>query len=229
MSSVSPSSNDVLRSFIGAANKQYRDAGLDEYQMKVDRHGNVTVPHASAGFKTPAASGSAAPEQAKAGAAPAPGPAATPAGADPTKAKRSGAPPKVVDLAQSGQDAFKIGWQPVQGAQQYGVWQDGKLLGHVSSPSFAAQLAPGAGGVIQIDAVRGDGTRTPLTRALRVARTADGKITFDVPGATPGAPAPTGGASAPAPTGGAPAPAPTGGAPVPAPAGGATTPAAPAG
>jgi hypothetical protein len=112
MSSVSPSSNDVLRGFISAANKQYRDAGLGQYQMRVHKDGTVTVPHASAGFKAPAASGSAAPEQAQAGAAPA-APAAGAQGAaapDPTKAKRTGQPPKVTDLQQSGSEAFKIAW-----------------------------------------------------------------------------------------------------------------------
>ena len=199
MRSNSPTGNDVLRGFISAANKQYRDAGLSEYQMKIERDGSVSIPRSQAGFKSTSPSGSAAPEQAKAGAAPATPPAGAQgaSGPDPTKAKRTGQPLKVTDLQQSGSEAFKIAWGPVAGAKQYGVWQDGVLIGHVASPSFAAQLSPGASGVIQVDAVRADGSRTPLTRALRVARTPDGKITFDVPGATPAAAA-AGAATAPA-------------------------------
>lgn len=205
MTRTAPTGDQVLRTFIGAANKQYRDAGLGQYQMRVERNGTVTIPRSQAGFKAPSASGSAAADQAKAGAAPQQAPSAGAAPGAGAKVKRSGPPPKVVDLQQGGPDAFKIAWQPIPGAKQYGVWQDGTLIGHVTSPSFAANLAAGASGILQIDAVLATGARSNLTRALRVTRTPEGRITFDVPGASPapgapapGAPAPTGGATAPA-------------------------------
>jgi hypothetical protein len=183
MTRIAPTGNEVFTRFIAAANQQYRDAGLGQYQMHVRSNGTVDVPHSRAGFKAPSSSGSAAGEQAKAGAAqPAPSAGAAPAPA--ANVKRSGPAPQVVDLKQGGVDAFKIAWKPIAGAKQYGVWQDGALIGHVTDPSFAANLAPGASGIIQIDAVLANGTRSALTRALRVTRTPDNKITFDVPGAT---------------------------------------------
>jgi hypothetical protein len=194
MTRTAPTSNEVFTRFIDAANKQYRDAGLSQYQMRVERNGTVSVPHS--GFKRPNTSGSAAGDQARQGASPQKAPSAGAAPADPAKVKRSGAAPKVVDLQQGGADAFKIGWQAVAGAAKYGVWQDGVMIGTVTDPSFAANLAPGASGIIQIDGIRADGTHTALTRALRVTRTADGKITFDVPGAT--GPATTGSPATPA-------------------------------
>lgn len=216
--SISATSNTVLKSFIAGANAQYRDAGLSQYQMRLQKDGTVTVPGRPAPkFQPAAASGSAAAEQAVEGAAPG---AAAPGAAGP---KRTGPAPVVVDLAQGGADSFKMTWKPVAGARQYGIWQDGVLIGHVPSPSFAGQLAQGGSGVIEIDAVRADGTRTALTRALRVTRTAQDKITFDVPGATGPATAPAPAAQQGAPPA-TPAPAPSTPAPAPAPA--ATAPAA---
>lgn len=172
----------VLRQFIAGANSQYRAAGLGQYQMRVARDGSVSVPRRPPPtFRPPQPVAGTAPQQASAGAAATAGPG--------TPARRSGPAPKVVDLRQSGADAFQIEWQPVAGARQYGIWQDGVLLGHVPSPRFAGTLASGASGTIEIDAVRADGTRTELTRALRVSLAGDGRIRFDVPGATP-APSP---------------------------------------
>lgn len=191
--SIRQTSNVVLKGFIAGANAQYRDAGLSQYQMRLKRDGTVDVPgRPSPRFRSPAANGNAAPEQATAGAAPVPVPA--PGAGAPIK--RTGPAPTVSDLAQGGVDAFKMAWKPVEGAKQYGIWQDGQLIGHVPSPAFAGQLGPGGSGVIQIDAVRADGTRTALTRALRVTRTPDNKITFDVPGATGAATAATAPAAA---------------------------------
>lgn len=181
MSSVAATSNIVLKNFLDGANAQYRSAGLGQYQMRLQKDGTVTVPGRPAPeFGAPRGTGSAAADQATAGAAPAPAGPAAPAG----PVKRAGPAPTISVLEQSAADAFTMGWKPIQGAKQYGVWQDGKLIGHVANPTFAGNLAAGASGTIQVDAVRPDGTRTALTRVLRVARTPDGKITFDVPGAT---------------------------------------------
>jgi hypothetical protein len=105
---------------------------------------------------------SAAPES---DAAPAPAQAAT----------RSGAAPKVTGLKPTA-DGFAMTWGAVSGATKYGVWVDGQLVGHVPKPSFAGALAAGSGGVLQIDAVRKDGTRTEPTAPIRLARDASGKL-----------------------------------------------------
>jgi hypothetical protein len=178
MSAMSGESLSVLRNFVAAANAQYREAGLAQYQMHVRADGSVTVPGAhSPAFHAKAKVGPAA--SASAGAASSQA-AAGAAKVDPTGAnvKRSGPAPKITDLQQGGTDQFKLGWAPVAGAVKYGIWQDGVLLGHVTDPSFAGQVAAGATGTIQVDAVRADGSRTALTRALVVAHVADGKLTF---------------------------------------------------
>ena len=198
MSSLSGPSLTVLRGFVAQANESYRNAGLGEYQMKLDRHGNVTIPRVRARARAVPSAGAAAPEQATQGAAtprtaPAAG-AAPSAGAASGTVKRAGAAPAISGLAPTA-DGFALEWKPVAGAKQYGVWQDGVLLGHVPSPKFAGALAAGAGGVLQIDAVRADGTRTALTKAIRIARDASGKLGVSDPSA-PAAPA---GASATAP------------------------------
>lgn len=190
----------VLRQFIAGANAQYRAAGLDEYQLRVRRDGSVVVPRRTPRLRA----GSAAADQARTGAtSAAPATAAAPAAAAAPGSTRSGPAPRPTDLKQVGADAFRISWQPVEGAKQYGIWQDGRLIGHVSSPSFAAQLADGASGIVQIDAVRADGTRSALTPALRVTRRPDGSVGFDVPGAAQAGAAQPGvppvGAAAPAP------------------------------
>ncbi|MCW2927926.1 MAG: hypothetical protein JWM86_1894 [Thermoleophilia bacterium] len=207
---VSGPALDVLKSFIGGANAQYRAAGLGEYQMRVAKDGSVTIPHRpTPAFKVPAATGDAAADQAAAGAsatgtAPAAGAAAPPAGASagatppvPADVKRTGPAPKISGLQQGGDNAFKLAWAPVAGAKQYGIWQDGVLLGHVPSPSFAGQVAANASSTIQVDAVLANGSRTALTKALKVARDSSGKLTFGAAdGSTAGAPSPA--ATAPA-------------------------------
>ena len=172
--------NPTLARFIEGANAQYRDAGLGQYQMRVQRDGSVDVPNAPrAKFRSPApsagTSGEAAPAQADAGAAQ--------VSPDAAQVKRSGAAPTISDLQQGGTDAFKMTWKPVEGAKQYGIWQNGVLLGHVPQASFAGQVPSGGGGTIQIDAVRADGSRSELTKALVVGRGSDGKLTFSAAGA----------------------------------------------
>ena len=246
MGSMSGESLGVLRSFIAGANAQYRAAGLGEYQLRVKSDGTVDVPDRPApSFPAPDAAGSAAREQATAGAAaqtgaPPTASAAPPAGA--ATAAPAGAAPKITGLQQSGADAFRLAWAPVQGAVRYGVWQDGVLIGSVPKPEYAASLAVGASGTIQIDAELAGGKRSAKTPALVASRGADGKLAFDVPGATkpaagaapPATPAPaaapaaTTPSSASTPASGAPT---AGAAPAPAapPAGAATASAAPAG
>jgi hypothetical protein len=188
MNVMSGPSMKVLRGFVAAANAQYRDAGLSQYQMKLDRDGNITVPRSrSKGFKPVPGTGSAAAEQASAGAAP----AAPPAGAATGAAPRSGAAPKPNGLTRTA-DGFAMKWEPVAGAKQYGIWQDGALLGHVTSPQFAGALAAGSSGVIQVDAVLANGARTELSPPVRIALDASGKLAVS----DPTKPAPT--ASAPA-------------------------------
>ncbi|MCW2955847.1 MAG: hypothetical protein JWO69_716 [Thermoleophilia bacterium] len=178
MSSLSGASMQVLKSFIAGANAQYRAADLGEYQMKVDGSGRVTTPNAPRPGEAPTTSvamapqGSAAPQQAAAGAA-----AAAPSGAAP-----AGAAPRITDIQQGANNAFKLSWAPVDGAKGYGIYENGKLLGHVTDPSFAGQVAAGSRGDIEIDAVRADGSRTAKTPALVVAVGTDGKLAIDVAG-----------------------------------------------
>jgi hypothetical protein len=176
MSAMTGPSMKVLRGFVAAANAQYRDAGLDQYQMKLDRDGNITVPRSrSKRFKPVPGTGTAAADQASTGAAPATRPSGAKTGAAPGAAVRSGAAPKLNGLAPTA-DGFAMKWAPVAGAKQYGIWQDGVLLGHVPSPQFAGALTAGSGGVIQVDAVLASGARTELMPPVRIARDASGKL-----------------------------------------------------
>ncbi len=204
---ISGPSMTVLKGFVAQANESYRNAGLAEYQMRIDKHGNVTVPGARARARAQAAaSGDAAASQATAGAAAtgtAPTAGAAPAAGSAAPAttandvKRSGAAPAISGLAPTA-DGFALEWKPVAGAKQYGVWQDGVLLGHVTSPKFAGALAAGAGGVLQIDAVLANGTRTALTKAIRIARDASGKLGVSDPNAAAAPASTAGSATAPA-------------------------------
>lgn len=185
----------VLKGFIAQANESYRNAGLGEYQMRLDKHGNVSIPQVRARARSMPAAGAAAPAQAAQGAAATGSATQGSAGAAPTAhaapgaVKRAGAAPAISGLKPTA-DGFALEWKPVAGAKQYGVWQDGVLLGHVPAPKFAGTLAAGAGGVIQVDAVLADGTRTALTKAVRIARDASGKLGVGDPSATaPAAPA----------------------------------------
>ena len=162
----------VLRGFIASANAQYRKAGLGEYQMRVGADGSVTVPDRPAPeFKRSTPAGTAAPDQASAGAATQQSAAAAPA----ADANRAGAAPTFTSLKPTA-SGFAIRWDKVDGAKQYGIWIDGALVGHVPAPSFDGTIKPGTGGTFQVDAVRADGTRTPLTRGIRLDRTANGKL-----------------------------------------------------
>lgn len=186
----------VLKGFVAQANESYRSAGLSEYQMKVSSDGTVSIPK----VRARARAGAAAAEQATQGAA-ATGTAPT-AGAAPAatggEIKRAGAAPAISGLEPT-KDGFALSWKPVSGAKQYGVWQDGVLIGHVPSPKFAGALAAGAGGVLQIDAVLANGTRTALTKAIRIARDASGKLGVSDPAAqAPAASAPATAPAAPA-------------------------------
>lgn len=152
----------VLRNFMSAANAQLRLAGLGEHQMKVSSTGKVTTPDAPAkAFKSKAApaAGSTASTQAKAG--------ATAAGA-----------PTPTGVQKGGDDTFRITWSPVAGAKAYGVWQDGALIGTVTDPQFAGQLAASSKGTIEIDAVLADGTHSARTPSLVVARDGSAAIAF---------------------------------------------------
>jgi len=164
MSSISGPARGTFERFIEGANAQYREAGLAEHQIKLDRNGQVQLPPASrTRFKAPSTSGSAAPAQASASAA---------------NVQRSGAAPKVSDLQKSGANGFALSWQPVAGATKYGIWQDGALIGHVTDPRFAGTVSNGSGGSIQVDAVAANGTRTQLTKALTVSMGPSG-LAFD--------------------------------------------------
>ncbi|MCW2921230.1 MAG: hypothetical protein JWL76_1104 [Thermoleophilia bacterium] len=211
----------VLKGFVAQANESYRNAGLGEYQMKLDKHGNVTIPRGHA--RAVPSAGAAAPEQATAGAAAtgtAPSAGAAPA-ATTADVKRSGAAPAISGLKPTA-DGFALEWKPVAGAKQYGVWQDGVLLGHVPSPKFAGAMAPGAGGVLQIDAVLANGTRTALTKAIRIGRDASGKLGVSDPSA---AAAPATGTPSAAPATGTPSAAAAGAPPAAEPAAAAPAPA----
>lgn len=171
----------VLRQFVAGANAQYRAAGLGAYQMRVSRTGTVTVPRRpKAAFRSPQGTERAGAEQARAGARARPAPTGTGAAATPVSraTSRTGAAPAVTGLRPTGQDSFDLAWAPAPGAVRYGIWQDGRLIGHVPSPRFIGVLAAGSAGVIQVDAVREDGTRSELTRPLRVHRGADGTMGF---------------------------------------------------
>ena len=189
MSTISSTSNAVLRSFIAGANAQYRDAGLGQHQMRVARDGTVSFPNRpSPKFKSPPASGDAAATQASDGASP----STANQGAQPAPApiKRAGAAPAVKSAATA--DGFQLAWPAVPGAKTYGIWQDGVLLGHVTKPSFTGTLAAGARGVVQVDAVRADGSRTDLAAPLRIMRGSDGAVAISEPAAsTTAAPAST--------------------------------------
>ncbi|MBC7459745.1 MAG: hypothetical protein H7287_00130, partial [Thermoleophilia bacterium] len=147
---------------MAAANAQMRLAGLGEHQMHVSSTGKVTTPDAPAKvFKTKAAgaTGSTATTQAKAGA-------------------RAAGAPTPTGVHAGGGDTFRITWAPVSGAKAYGVWQDGALIGTVTDPQFAGQLAAGTNGTITIDAVLADGTRSARTPSLVVTRDGSAAIAF---------------------------------------------------
>jgi hypothetical protein len=172
----------VLRGFVSASNAQYRRAGLDEYQMRVHADGRVTVPNRpDPEFNPVKGTGSAAAQQAQAGAAQqgaAPSAGAVPSGAAAPGdggAARAGSAPRFTSLKPTPK-GFALRWEAVPGAEKYGIYVDGALVGHVPKPSFDGTVGVGTGGVIQVDAVAADGTRTQPTAPMHVARVKDGTL-----------------------------------------------------
>lgn len=153
----------MLRGFIAGANAQYRAAGMGAYQMHVARDGSVTTPNRPrSGFKPVKGTEHAAASQAAAG------------------ATQVAAAPKLSGLKPTA-NGFEMTWGAVSGATKYGVWVDGKLAGHVPKPSFAGTLAASSAGVLQIDAVRADGTRSEATAPIRIAKDGAGKLAVSDP------------------------------------------------
>lgn len=199
MTRISGPGLSVLRGFIAASNEQYRKAGLGEFQMRVDSHGRVTTPRRrTPRFKPVPGTGSAASEQAAQGARVRAAPAAAPAGTATAQPAAATAAPTFTSLKPT-RDGFSMTWQPVQGAAQYGIWIDGALVGHVPKPAFAGTLDAGAAGVVQVDAVLANGSRTQQTAPLGLVRDAAGKLSVRDPrtAQAPAAPA-AGAATAPA-------------------------------
>lgn len=188
MRTISSGSDKVLRGFIAAANEQYRATGLSEYQMHLRKDGTVESP---TGHAKRVARGSTATAQAAHGASGAASPHGASSGA---AAAPAGPAPQITNLEQGANGSFRLSWQPVQGAKQYGVWRDGALIGHVPNPSFAATVSAGPATTVEIDAVLPSGGRTARTPALAVAIGADGKLQFagpqDAQSASPAAAAP---------------------------------------
>lgn len=175
----------VLRGFVAGANAQYRAAGLGEYQMHVDSKGRVSTPNAPAPkFKPVSGTGNAASAQAADGASASSSTAsasAAPAG-DAPAAARAGAAPTLTGLKPTA-DGFTMTWQPVKGATKYGIYVDGKLVGHVPKPTFTGTIPAGTGGVMQVDAVAANGTRTAMTAPIRLDMDASGKLSASDPNA----------------------------------------------
>ncbi len=170
MSSISGPAAAVLRGFIAAANAQYREAGLSDYQLKLRSDGTVTTKHRHAArFKAQSAASSSGTQQASDGAA------ATTTTSSSAAMTRSGAAPTISSLKPT-DTGFALQWQAVTGAKQYGIWIDGALIGTVTNPQFAGTLDKGSSGVIQVDAVLTNGTRTALTTAVKLTRGSDGTV-----------------------------------------------------
>jgi hypothetical protein len=167
MSDMSGDSLRVLRGFVSAANAQLRAAGLGEHQMRVTKGGQVTTPSVVAELK------------AKAAALPASG--SSNGSAQATRGASTIGAPVATSLQSSGSDAFRITWGAVQGATRYGIWQNGALLGYVTDPRFAGNLAAGSSGTIQVDAVLATGAHSAKSAALAVSRAGSAAIAFAGP------------------------------------------------
>ncbi len=83
-------------------------------------------------------------------------------------------PPTIRGLQPTKNFGFTLHWQPVAGAVRYGVWQDGRLLGTVPSPSFSAQVGTGNAAILEIDAEFADGRRGPRSPLVAIRRGATG-------------------------------------------------------
>jgi hypothetical protein len=142
------------------------DGGDHTYEVRAIGGDGLESPAASAN----AAGGSSGSAQAASGAdqASAKG-AAGAAGA----AGASGAPGPVSNAVPVPQIAIAkivqpgvigVGWNPVPNAVAYGIYENGKLIGHVTSPVFAAKIAGTVN--FQVDAVMADGTRSAKTKVI---------------------------------------------------------------
>ena len=66
-------------------------------------------------------------------------------------------------------DKFAVIWKPVQGAVQYGIYENGKLIGHTPDPLFGATAPPGVEGVVlEVDAVDAQGKRSARTKPIPI-------------------------------------------------------------
>jgi hypothetical protein len=133
------------------------------------------------------------------------------------KAPRTGAAPVLGGVKGAGPGMFELVWKATPDAIAYGVWDGDRLLGHVKATSFKGTLGAGNSAALRVDAVRKDGTRTPLTNVVGL-RLGEQGIEVSKSDAAPGAAAdpagaagqqqggqqqggqPSGGQAAPAPT-----------------------------
>lgn len=94
-------------------------------------------------------------------------------GAEPAAAAAPLAP-QYSGLRPTGPNSFSLAWSPVAGAVLYGIYTDGKLIGHTPDLTFAGKVAGRQPATIRIDAVLADGTRTPAGALLGVRRGTSG-------------------------------------------------------
>lgn len=132
--------------------------------------------------------------------------------------------PRFTEAKQPDKESIALAWQPVGGAVAYGVYQDGKLIGHVTDPTFTAKITGSEALLLEIDAVSADGSRSARTQpiALRMgekgleAAPVDGAAQAAAPPSAPAAPDSSASTSPTSPAGTAPeaaAPAPASAAP----------------
>lgn len=93
---------------------------------------------------------------------------AAPAGAAPTATPATPLqPPLLAMIRPIAPGVTGIAWKPVAGAASYGVYANGKLLGHVKNPAFAGHIAA-SGATMQFDAVDAQGNRSERSTPTRV-------------------------------------------------------------
>lgn len=112
------------------------------------------------------------------------------------KAPRSGTAPVLGGVKGAGPGKFELVWQASPDAIAYGVWDGDRLLGHVKGLSFKGVLGAGSSAALRIDAVRKDGSRTPLTSPVAL-RLGEQGIEVSKSDAAPGAAGDAAGAAAP--------------------------------
>lgn len=93
--------------------------------------------------------------------------ATIPAGTAPTV-------PTITSVKGTSKDAVAVTWAAIPAAVAYGIYQNGKLIGHTKDPAFAATITAGAPLVLQIDAVAADGTRSQQAPAIGLRLGANG-------------------------------------------------------